>query len=262
MSTLHAFGDSFTEGNPDDVEFMPFIKWKEFRGGNLPKSWVELLSEKLEMDYKIVAVGGANNNEIFENVCKNCNNFKKDDIVIINWTYMHRFRWSAMEIYPDGIFVNQDKNGNPYYTWRKYGINDDRPEDYNYIKRDTKYEIIENRLTNLYLEEIYNWENIIEKLSQSIGFNLFFWSADISLIYSLPSQRFHQKKYILNDSIIPGSYEHLEGKGSDIFRYIYEMGGRFIIDETEGKVIDGHFGESGHKVQSELFYNYIIKHIN
>jgi hypothetical protein len=40
--------------------------------------------------------------------------------------------------------------------------------------------------------------------------------------------------------------------------HIIKMGGKTIFEETDGKVIDMiHLGESGHIIQSELFYNYI-----
>jgi hypothetical protein len=34
-----------------------------------------------------------------------------------------------------------------------------------------------------------------------------------------------------------------------------------LIEETDGLISDCHFGEHGHRVQSEYFYNHIIKHI-
>jgi hypothetical protein len=34
-----------------------------------------------------------------------------------------------------------------------------------------------------------------------------------------------------------------------------------ILEETNGEVKDGHFGELGHKKQAELFYDYITQYV-
>ena len=44
------------------------------------------------------------------------------------------------------------------------------------------------------------------------------------------------------------------------FQYDGKMIGK-IIDETDGLIPDCHFGEHGHRVQSEYFYKHIIKNI-
>ena len=42
------------------------------------------------------------------------------------------------------------------------------------------------------------------------------------------------------------------------FRVIHDYGGKRISEETNGIIEDAHMGESGHRVQAELFYNHII----
>ena len=44
---------------------------------------------------------------------------------------------------------------------------------------------------------------------------------------------------------------------NNVFNIIQKNGGKTINEETEGKIPDNHLGESGHKVQAELFYNHI-----
>jgi hypothetical protein len=44
MRTLHLFGDSFTQGHLLDTFFPRYKEWREFRGGNLPLCWGDLLS--------------------------------------------------------------------------------------------------------------------------------------------------------------------------------------------------------------------------
>lgn len=253
MAKIHGFGDSFTEGHSYNLEFKPFNEWNNFRGGNLPPSWLELLGKKMGMDIIVTAVGGNGNNQIFDDVCYHSDKFKKGDIVIINWTYRHRLRWASLQKYMDGRYVNLNENGTPYYVWRKLSLNDKQPEDDWYIKKELRHEIISNQLQTPYLDEIYNREKIIEQLSKSIGFELYFWSADASIIYDLPYEKLNQKKYILHNIID----KEAPGQLGSFFNTIKKYGGQTISEETNNIIPDIHLGESGHKVQFELFYEYI-----
>jgi multiple antibiotic resistance protein len=46
--------------------------------------------------------------------------------------------------------------------------------------------------------------------------------------------------------------------GINLFK---EEGVKTIIEETNEKVRDWHYGVTGHQIQCDLFYNYIIKNI-
>ena len=81
MNTLHLFGDSFTEGHKLDNSFPWYKVWKEWRGGNLPPVWHELLSEKLGMETNVKAIGGSSNHETFHTICENSDLFKKADAI-------------------------------------------------------------------------------------------------------------------------------------------------------------------------------------
>ena len=107
-------------------------------------------------------------------------------------------------------------------------------------------------MNRLYVEEIYDYENIIDTLAKSIGFNVYYWSVDNTVIQNLPPELLHQKKYILNELFDGDEYNGMLG-------VIIKNGGQTITQETNEVVNDDHFGEKGHLVQSELFYNYIIK---
>jgi hypothetical protein len=153
---------------------------------------------------------------------------------------------------PEGIF-NVD-------YWRRISAASDDSEE---IKNQTKMDIIQNRSSYLYIEEIYNYEKIIDQLSKSIGFNVFYWSGDSDIIYRLPSDKLKQKKYIINDLIsnITENPPNIFRLGGIFFDTIKHYGGLIVKEETNGNCTDTHLGESGHRVQFELFYNYIIKNI-
>lgn len=252
MATLFGFGDSFTGGHFQDPDFMPYQQWRKFRGGNLPPVWIDLLGYKLEMDVKNYGHGGNSNQEIFETICINCNQFKKGDVVIVNWTEITRFRWICKGNFraSEGIYDVE--------YWRRIQVASD---DEDCLSKTTKIDIVKNRMGKLYLDEIYNYEKIIDQLASSIGFTVFYWSGDSNIIYTLPSEELHQKKYIINDLIVEKDPLFSDDVGGTFFKTIRKYGGMIVKEETNGNCTDTHLGESGHRVQFELFYDYIIKNI-
>ena len=241
MKTLHCFGDSYTQGHKNNDGYPPYIEWEKYRGGNLPDTWSELLSRKLDMKLLNGAIAGSSNHEIFHSICQECNKFKKGDIVIINWTYMHRFRW-AIEV-NENIYI---KN-----RWKRSSICKKNPCEIDEPPTDEIREAIAiNRTNPLYIDEIYEYEKIIDILSESVGFDVYYWTSENTLIHNLPYNLLHQKKYILHNLIKGNEYRGL-------LTTILNNGGNLIVDETNSKVQDAHLGEIGHKIQCDLFYNYI-----
>lgn len=258
MNTIHGFGDSYTEGHPDNLYFEPFEIWRQYRGGTLPKCWLEILGEKLSMNIINHGVGGNSNDQIFDDFSIHSHEINKGDIVIINWTYKHRFRWPVEHDH------KTDENGEPLWTWRRLSAYNYNPDDFKFITKETKDEIVINKTRPNYIEEIYNRENLIESYAKAKRFEVYFWSTDTDIIYGLPINKFKGvKKYILNDTINPGQHKIANGNGGDFINMIIEQGGSTILNETNDHVPDDtHLGEIGHKIQSELFYDYIIKNRN
>jgi hypothetical protein len=91
----------------------------------------------------------------------------------------------------------------------------------------------------------------MDRLSEEVGFEIYYWTIINELIYNLPKEILQQKKYILHDKIVDPF--------DNTFSLVIKNGGQWIIDETNNEVNDFHMGESGHKVQSDLFYEYIKK---
>ena len=71
MNTLYTFGCSFTEGFNENHE--PYQEYKIFKGGTFPKTWSELLSEKLGLNLFNYGQGSIGNQHIFTNFCKHVN---------------------------------------------------------------------------------------------------------------------------------------------------------------------------------------------
>jgi len=231
MNRLYTFGCSYTQDFIDN-KIPNYIDYRNFRGGTFPLTWPEILSNKLNLDLKNYGRGGGGNNLIFQTLCNNINEIKKDDVVIIQWTYVHRYMW-----------VDMKRN-----SWSHYGagpLNGDTG-----ISEATHEEVIFNRTHPLYVNQIYEWMKLIDTLSKSIEFEVYYWSGDRDLIYPLDESEKKDKKYLLGDLKI-SRYE-------TIFEEIFKLGGKTIKEETN----DLHFGESAHKITGELFYNHIKNYNN
>lgn len=245
MPRLFGFGDSFTQGHNLDLTLPNYKIWREYREDKkLPSTWFELLSEKLDYEQKNYAVAGMSNDEIRDTINKNITEIKKDDIVIINWSYNHRFRWAAYEKNLDGEIIYETPPKRKVPIWVRLGVT---VFDCNrfYIDPKTQLDIAHNRSHELYSDEIKNYENLIDHISKIVGFKVFYWSLDEDIVKIFNK---NEKKYILFD-LIP--------EGQNLFDLIKSKGGRTISDETDGLLIDDHLGETGHRIQFELFYDYI-----
>ena len=263
MNTLHLFGDSFTEGHKLDTTFPWYKVWKERRGGNLPPVWHELLSEKLGMKTNVKAIGGSSNHETFHTICENSDLFKKDDIVIINWSYINRFRWASTLRDMNGNEVM--RMGKPINIWVRMGLN--KSDHYQYVITESTQMEIAVKISEhpFYVDEIYNYEKIIDNLCKNVGCDVYYWSTDHKIINTLPNEILNQKKYICNQ--YAGNFEVNKDSPNGnyyftIFREIYKRGGKTIEQETNDEIPDTHLGESGHRIQSEMFYEYLKKYRN
>jgi hypothetical protein len=224
-NTLFVFGDSFTQGHHNFETYGAYADFKKYRGGKLFDLWPTILSKKLNLDLENHGHAGTGNDDIFSSICENIDKIKKGDVVIIGWTFITRFRWVI-------------ENG----FWRTiHGGPDDS------ISESTRKEILINRFNPRYAITIYEYEKIIDVLSKSVGFDVYYWSAENNLIYCLPNK--NQRKYLINDLIKPGE---------TLFFEIFRRGGKTIQEESNNTISDIHLGESGHKIQGELFYNYIM----
>ncbi len=231
MSTLYTFGCSFTEGFIENHP--PYQEYKKFRGGSFPKHWTELLSEKLGYNLINDGKGGSGNQHIFTSLCKRSNQFKKGDIVIIQWSFMNRFRLSNSE----GI------------DWIHIGPSDLKHKTNEIITSDCQDMICINRSLKPFVDEIYDFERIVDRLSKEVGFEVYYWTIINELIYNQPKEILNQKKYLLNDKI--------KDEFDNTFSVILKNGGQWIFEETNDHIKDVHMGESGHRVQAELFYQHI-----
>lgn len=86
---LWAFGDSYTEPFTSQTgELENYRNWK----GYTPKNYVDFISEKLQIEKCNFGKSATSNRTILSSFVKNINNINENDIVVIGWTSLNRFR--------------------------------------------------------------------------------------------------------------------------------------------------------------------------
>ncbi len=207
MGTVWTFGDSLTEGfKSGDLWARTYVKWK----GYVPLTYGEIIASRYEYQIINLGKGGSDNYTIFETFCKNINKFEENDIVIIGWSDVGRFRlcndngrWTS--IIPN--FLNDITN-------------------ISNISQNTIDQILVNRTSDVYIDEINNWINVIKK---SLGeIRLINWST------------FNNGK--INGILI---------KDVDL-----------ILNETKNEIKDAHFSELGQMTVAENIISQISKNKN
>jgi len=181
MSTLWTFGDSFTEKyNPKYEWADKYIKWKGYN----PKVYGEIISDRLGIHYRNEGVGGSSNYDIFESICKSVNYIKNDDIIIVGWANLVRFRLvNTMEpISWESIQPNYKNKNNSFN-----------------ISENTVNEILINRSNReLYRQEIENWMKLLKFTFKNNTILFWSWSSGD---WGLPSFDYEDIKYETNGKI-------------------------------------------------------------
>ena len=92
---IWVFGDSFS------ADFEKYVPWKESNvnsyfkyKGYIPKSYSKLLSEKTGHDVINQSVIGCDNSLIFLTFMNTFSQIKDDDVVLIGWTAIERFKYA------------------------------------------------------------------------------------------------------------------------------------------------------------------------
>jgi len=259
---LHCFGDSYTEGYKNDMKFPPYEEYRKSLGvdnpQDMPPIWSEILGKKLGMESVNHGKGGASNHETLLRICEQSKNFKKGDIVIINWTYVQRCLWDA-----DTNLNDMNKYNHPYNNLTSVTPHQGEHYDPNNLYKKT-YDIIAiNRLTFSWTYEVLRYQEIIDTLSTAMGFDVYYWFTDNYLFNNLKKiEDVNQPKYIIHDLIRNWDSNILKGDRElacipfNIFR---EYGAKTISEDSKKDVDEMHLGGTGHKVQANIFYSYITK---
>ena len=139
---LHAYGDSWTEGQGVDGELI-YTDREELKNYRNEYSWVNLLSKKLDVPFVNNGISGYGNNKIFNQIVSDVQSkkIKSEDFVIIMWSSSLRdyvpflpnnewISWSEIELIklPDR-FINSYNSADTSYDdfikdYKKFFITD------------------------------------------------------------------------------------------------------------------------------------------
>ena len=93
---LWVFGDSFSV--PFSKHFSTYNDWsdlyKQFKNNVVPKTFSEIISQKLDLELINLSSGGCSNHTILSEFIKIVNQVEKNDILLFGWTVTSRFRLS------------------------------------------------------------------------------------------------------------------------------------------------------------------------
>lgn len=215
------FGDSFGERFSDfdfkaydDIDYrVRYYKWK----GYSPLSYGEIISQELGFDLEIVASSGSSNIEIFHSFISKMDEIKDGDIVVVNWTFLNRFR------------IASENN-----TFEKVMVNAGCESPNKFVSMKTLEEIAINRDSyTIYYKEVLDYTKVIKKIC---GDNIytFIWTFMINSKEDTDLDVNLQDFYNEVKSI-----SHLEK----------------ISQETLGVIADGHHSEYGHQQLSKEILN-------
>jgi hypothetical protein len=255
MNKLWAFGDSYTAGILPDIDhFTPYVEYLKFLGikkQDFPKSWPYQLAHKLNMEPIVFATGGASNEEITMNILNNIPTFQKNDIVIVEWSYMNRYMWAL---------PNKNHNSNeiakPFGKFNRCSIYTEFKLENGYVPTEVFKHVGINKSLDAWTLQIQLFQNMLEYLSNLIGFHLFIWSSDDNIYKNIKSD-----KWIIGDIVL--DYLSTNTTGNSFLKSIRPFGATSILQETNGKVNDCyHLGIRGNEAQSNLFFEYIKKYLD
>jgi hypothetical protein len=182
MKTLWTFGDSFTQPFWETPFgwMIDYVEWK----GYTPKVYGEIISETLGIRYKNKARAGISNYDILESICESVNFIKDDDIIIIGWSNLLRFRLAN---YP---------SKNKWQAYHPNFVGVKLPEG---ISENTINEIIINRSdTDLYRQEINNWIKLLKHTFKNN--TILFWSWS-DRDWGNPTNEYESIKYETNGEV-------------------------------------------------------------
>ena len=158
------FGDSFsvpfeTHINNKCDWAIDYCNYKK----EIPKTFGSVLSDLLKTDVTNLAIPGCDNYTMFHSYIENIENIKKDDIVIMGWSEVGRFRLATKSntwvSFVPNFYPNLEKMEN--------------------ISNQTIMEICVNRLSDIYIDELNHFIKIMKySLPNNIIYN---WSPFLNI---------------------------------------------------------------------------------
>jgi len=134
MKTLWTYGCSWTQGSClEDNSIFENNDWDFDEYKTSKYSWPSILSTELGMICKNKGAGGNSNQKIFQNIIDDCDQWQKNDIIIVMWTGYSRFLF-YQNIH--GTNLNPNIDNISFYQ--------------SYLKEDSKLDYLDSKYKTLY----------------------------------------------------------------------------------------------------------------
>jgi len=169
--TVWIFGDSFSTEftHPNSINWAdPYIKHL----GYIPDCFGQIISKKLNCNYVNMALGGSDNYTIMETISSVSNSISNDDIIILGWSNISRFR--ILNDYGKWVTIIHT-----LLPTTDYGSTINR------FDTDLFESLSVNRETKAGYDEIINWTKLLKRI---FGNKLIVWDWDRSYFKNNPNQ--------------------------------------------------------------------------
>ena len=247
---LHAYGDSWTEGEGCDLYEESKLKKQELIIYRNQHSWVKILGEKLGLNWINNGKSGNPNAVIFNQIIDDITNgrIKRGDLVVILWSsslrdyaaFLPRQQWVSWSVkhlinLPEK-FTNSYKSNNSTYDlflseYKSFFLNEMFSQNY--------YNIV-NQNYIIFLQKLFEYYNI--KCVMADAFDKMISNLDLKddITHLINKSTYWN---FMNNTM----KDYLEQTKTDCFENT----------NNPGK----HPNELGYKLISEEFYNYIVKNV-
>ena len=248
---LHAYGDSWTEGEGCDLEIESTLKNQELIIYRNQNSWVKLLADKLNLQWINNGKSGNPNSVIFNSIIDDVTNnrIKKGDLVIVLWSsslrdyaaFLPRQQWVSWSVkhlvnLPEK-FINSYKSNN---------------ETYDSFLREYKSFLLDNLFNQNYYNIVnQNYIIFLQKLFEFYGIKYLMIDAFDKMVDSPNKQ--DDITHLINKK----NYWKFDSKTIRDF-LIKTNTNCFESNETINKNPAQHPNEIGYNLISEELYNYIV----
>lgn len=134
-----------------------YVQWK----GYVPEAYGDIISRELKLNQINYSKPGTNNYEIFQKICDTFDEVNENDLIIIQWTQISRFR-----------LVNKNNEWENFYADVSHYT--EKIKNCDDVSKSTISEILINRTLSKHVEEIKSWEKLLR--SNFKNNKLLFWS--------------------------------------------------------------------------------------
>ena len=240
MRQLITFGCSYTAGFLDCDGSIPdtgaYKEYYDFRGGNFPKIYPEILAEENNLKHLNYALGGSSNTKQFWIATETYRTWNKGDIILFQSTFVERYQFT----HDHGDVI----------SWRSFE-SEPHPSTPKSFKPDSSYsaqtEFLVNRNRPKQQREVIACVRGIKGLAEARQCS-FLWVPfdEMTISYTLDNKWDHLD--IIDDMIVHYPVSDVP----TILGYFPDEIDDTIFKESNGKILDYHHGELGNKLQAEI----------